>query len=177
VSGGEQGGSDDFARARSGARAAYNLLRFGASLAYALPRDWQTRFNLSGQWTRDALIPGEQFGAGGASSVRGFNEREVADDRGYGVNAELYTPELCEKAGLDGFKCRALAFYDAAHLSRVKALPGETASSSIASIGVGMRVALDKRLSLQADVGRVTDAGGLKKNGDTKLSFALAVSY
>lgn len=175
--GGEQGGNGDFARARSGARAAYNLFRFGASLAYALPRDWQTRFNLSGQWTRDALIPGEQFGAGGAASVRGFNEREVADDKGYGINAELYTPELCANVDRGAFKCRALVFYDAAHLSRVKALPGESTSSSIASFGVGMRVALDKRLSLQADVGRVTDAGGLKKSGDMKLSFALAVSY
>lgn len=177
IAGGAQGGDDDFARARSGAHANYTLLRFGTSLAYALPRDWQTRVNLNGQWTRDTLIPGEQFGAGGANSVRGFNEREVANDKGYGLNAELYTPDFCRTAERNAFKCRALVFYDTAHLSRVNALPGETSSASIASVGVGIRAALDKRISLQADVGRVVDAGGLKEAGDTRLSISLALSY
>jgi hemolysin activation/secretion protein len=61
----------------------------------------------------------------GPDSVRGFNVREVANDRGYSGSLELYTPELGTKFNWNDVKLRALAFVDfgttgATTFSRVK---------------------------------------------------------
>ncbi len=171
------GSSDaDFDLARTGAVADYSLVRYGVGASRNVG-GWLVRGAANGQYTRDSLIPGEQFGAGGASSVRGFGEREVANDRGYQASAELYTPNFCGAANRANLQCRALVFYDAAHASRNKPLPGELQDVSIASAGIGLRVALDHHLSLQFDYGRVLDAGGMQEKGDHRLHFTLGLSY
>lgn len=162
---------------RQGGRAAYNILRYNAGLSRLLPGDWQMRFNLSGQYTRDALIPGEQFGAGGAGSVRGFAERDLSNDYGYLLNAEVYTPNFCTGIQRLPTQCRAVLFYDAANVSRNNPLPGEQAQGSIGSIGLGLRLAIDKYMSLQLDYGQVVDAGVTQNKSDRKLHFRLVLSY
>jgi hemolysin activation/secretion protein len=175
--GGSRGSAADFNRVRAGAPAGYNILRYNAGYSRALPGDWQMRFALSGQYTRDALVPGEQFGAGGASSVRGFGERDLSNDYGYLVNAEVYTPNICKGIEKISTQCRVLAFYDTANVTRIDPLPGELAQGSIGSVGLGLRVSVDKYLSLQLDVGQVVDAGVTQAKGDRKLHFRLALNY
>jgi hemolysin activation/secretion protein len=177
IAGGDRGGSADFNRVRNGAASGYNILRFNAGYSRALAKDWQLRVNLSGQYTRDMLVPGEQFGAGGATSVRGFDEREIANDRGELASAELYTPNLC--GGVQGFaaQCRVLTFYDAAHVARNNALPGELAQASISSVGLGFRMAAGRYWALQLDAARVVDSGLTRSAGDSRVHFQLALSY
>ena len=175
--GGERGRSEDFNRVREGAPAGYNILRYGINFSRILPKDWQMRLNLNGQYTRDALVSGEQFGAGGANSVRGFQERDIANDTGHAVNAELYTPNLCGRVGAGSAQCRVLAFYDGAQVSRNHSLPGEQSQASIGSVGVGFRMAVDRYVNLQMDYGRVVDAGGSQSKGDKRLHFRLGLSY
>jgi hemolysin activation/secretion protein len=177
VPGGTRGATDDFARARTGATASYKIARVGASLTHILPADWQMRLAFNGQYSPDALVSGEQFGAGGASSVRGFAEREVSNDVGYVVNAEAYTPNLCAAMRGSAMLCRALAFVDAAHLSRNKALPGELTQMSIASTGLGLRVMLDRYMTMQFDYGRVIDGGGVRETGSSRVHFSMNLSY
>ena len=175
IPGGSQGSSSDFNAVRIGAESNYVVLRYAANYAGQLPKDWQMRFALSGQYTGDALIPGEQFGAGGASSVRGFSEREVSNDYGAQINAELYTPNLCSGIKNVATQCRVLAFYDAAHLDRNKALAGEVSSSSLSSVGLGFRMFVDRYLNMQLDYGHVlSGAAGSEKN---RLHFKLNFSY
>ncbi|HCN91316.1 MAG TPA: peptidase S37, partial [Oxalobacteraceae bacterium] len=169
------GGSDDFSRARSGASATYNILRYGANYDRVLRHDWRLRANFNGQATRDALVPGEQFGVGGASSVRGFNEREVASDSGFMGSLELYTPNLCTASSAT--QCRTLAFYDAANVSRNRTLPGEQVRTSIASVGLGLRVNVDKSFSVQMDYGQVIDGSDTRAKGDKRLHVKASLSY
>ncbi len=173
IPGGDRGGSADFERVRAGASASYNILRLAANYARALPYDWQVRLRASGQYSRDRLVPGEQFGAGGEYSVRGFDEREIASDSGNTASAELYTPNLCH----GGAQCRALAFYDTGYVSRNDALPGEIAQASIGSVGVGYRMNIGSAWSLLVDYGRVVDAGITRSRGDDSIHFRLALSY
>jgi len=147
----------NFESARTGAPRNYNMLRYGVNVWYAFFADWKVRAVLNGQYTNDQLVPGEQYGIGGANSVRGFYEREFANDRGYSMNAELYTPDLCRLIGVTFFQTRLLAFYDRGYVSRVDPLPGETHSTEIASIGPGIRITDGKRFSLSADCGFVVD--------------------
>jgi hemolysin activation/secretion protein len=175
LAGGANGGADDFARARSDARAAYTLARLGLAHTRELAGDWQLRAAAAGQYTRDALIPGEQFGVGGMGSVRGFASREVAGDSGVSGSAEAYTPDLC--ARLTGTFCRVLAFYDVAHVTRNHALPGEFTAASIASAGLGLRAAVGRHATLQLDYGHVLDAGLTEARGHSRLDFRLSLTY
>ncbi|KQW97064.1 peptidase S37 [Massilia sp. Root418] len=174
VSGGARGGQDDFTRARLGAKPDYNVLRLSGSYSRSLPQDWQLRAIANGQYTPDALIPGEQFGAGGASSVRGFSEREISNDKGLGANLELYTPNFCAS---ERWQCRALAFYDAAHVKRNHALPEELGGTTIASTGLGLRVMMATYLNLQLDYGHVVQAGATGRSGANRLHMRLGLSY
>lgn len=149
--------AEDIEMARAGAPRGYSILRYGANLSYALGADWQARLMVNGQYTNDPLVPGEQYGIGGANSVRGFSERAYSNDRGYSGNAEIYTPNLSGLFGVAAFESRFLMFYDRGYVSRIDPLPGDTASTQIAGIGSGLRITDGKRFSLSIDCGFVVD--------------------
>ncbi|MNS65736.1 Heme/hemopexin transporter protein HuxB precursor [compost metagenome] len=175
VSGGSNGHQRDFDRTRFDAKANYTALRVGGSVTQALPAEWLARAIINGQYTKDALIPGEQFGAGGSASVRGFLEREVSNDSGVTGNFELYTSPLC---GSSKWQCRALAFYDHAYLTRNHALPGEFTTISINSVGLGLRVQLGNDVNFQVDVGHVLHAEATAtRSGDNRVHARLALSF
>jgi len=174
IAGGSKGGQSDFTLARIGAKADYTVLRLGGSVTRALANDWQLRAIANGQYSRDALIPGEQFGAGGATSVRGFIEREIANDSGVAVNLEAYTPNLC---GRQGWNCRLLGFIDNAYIKRNHALPGELESASIGSVGLGLRLLLSTYVNLQLDYGHVLRAGATGRADANRLHLRLGLAY
>lgn len=136
--------------------------------------DWQWRTTVNGQAASDALIPSEQFGAGGAASVRGYDERSTAGDRGLSANLEVYTPELI-KAG-NRHSLRALLFYDAAWVRNSDDAP--LAASHLASAGLGLRYSFDKSVSLRCDAGAVqvatppgNSAARTRNNGFVHFAF------
>ena len=177
IPGGSNGSDADFSAQRVGAKPNYRILRYAAAYNQRVAADWQLRLRLNGQLTDSALVPGEQFGAGGASSVRGFLEREVAGDEGYFASAEVQTPNWCPASQTLAVECRAVAFVDGARISRNDALPGEIQHQSIASTGVGLRFGLGPRSSLQMDYARVIDGGGLRHAGDSRVHVSLFVAY
>ena len=177
IPGGSQGGAANFTTAREGGDSQYGLLRYGAGYTRQLPAQWLLRLTLNGQATRDALVPGEQFGIGGATSVRGLAERQIADDKGFTANVELHTPDLCSRL-LDGSThCNALAFLDDGHVYGNNALPGEPGHQSAVSTGAGLRLVRSRNLSVQMDYGRVVSATDPTQQGDQRLHASLQVSY
>lgn len=174
--GGERGGQADFDKARAGAPDDFTVLRGGFSVSHAYVSDWQVRFNSSAQWTDDPLIPGEQFGIGGAGSVRGFLEREIANDKGYQASFEVYAPELCKPLGNDQ-RCRILAFYDLGGVYRVSPLAGEQKVEHIASAGIGLRYTWGKNVAFQADYGQVLQGGGVRDRGDWRVHARVGVFF
>ena len=174
--GGEHGTAEDFARVRADARSGYSLLRYSATHLHALPADWQFRASVSGQVTRASLVPGEQFGAGGVASVRGFENREATGDEGYSGSFELYTPDLCARRW-SATACRVLAFYDGARVSRNHALPGEADHASIGSMGLGWRGSIGRHATLQLDYGHVVEGDSVERRGANRVNFRLALSY
>jgi hemolysin activation/secretion protein len=177
IPGGDKGSAADLNAVRLGAKGSFSLLRYNAGFVKLLPADWQMRLALSGQISGDALIPGEQFGAGGASTVRGFGERDISNDTGHLFNAELYSPNFCSSLQAVIAQCRMLAFYDAARVRRNDPLPGEATKASIGSIGVGLRVGVDRYLTLQMDYGHVVDGGQTQNKGDGRLHFRAGLTY
>jgi hemolysin activation/secretion protein len=174
IPGGSKGRDADFSAQRAGADASYRLLRYSAGYSQRFAQDWQLRLQLNGQSSREPLVPGEQFGAGGTGSVRGFRDREVAGDSGSFAGAEVETPNWCPAGSL---QCRAVAFVEGASVKRSHALAGELERISISGAGVGLRLAMPNNASLQLDYGRVLDGGGVRQRGDSRIHVALSLSY
>jgi hemolysin activation/secretion protein len=176
-SGGSNGDNEAFKKVRVNAKPAYTVIRFAFDLLVPLPAQWQLLGRFNGQFTEDALVPGEYFGLGGAGSVRGFEDREVADDRGYFLGAELQTPDLAPTFKIPNSQLIFLAFYDSGHLDKVDALPGEINRTSIGSAGAGLRYQFGTMITARADYGFVIDGGGQSPAGSSRAHFSLSYIY
>lgn len=161
----------------AGAPSRYTIARFGASMVHAFESNWQVRGAFAGQYTRDALVSGEQFGIAGATAVRGFHEREIARDTGYFANLELYSPNLSGQSVAGEGSLRALVFYDIGRAAN-KPLAGETRQQvSIASIGAGLRWNIQRNFNVRFDLARVMDGGGSKNAGDFRGHVSVYLGF
>lgn len=172
--GGDKADQPAFDLVRAGATARYRLFRAALNHTRTLEGDLQVRFAASAQVTGDMLVPGEQFGAGGADSVRGYLERELANDRGHRVSAELYTSDFGTSLPFEGAHLRALAFVDWARLSRNRPTVLEAGRQGLGSVGFGFRLNVGRNVSARADFGVVTKAAGTQGRGDGRLHASFA---
>lgn len=165
--------SATLAQARLGADANYQLLRFAANHSAPLAAGWVAQAGLSAQQAGDPLVPGEQFGLGGAQSVRGFDERYLAGDSGARVSLETHTPP----GQFGALQLKGLAFIDYGELRRNLAQPGEPARESIASWGLGARLVLAKQLSLALDVAAVLHGTASHPAGSGRVHLSLQAIF
>ncbi|OIN93659.1 MAG: hypothetical protein AUJ20_03300 [Comamonadaceae bacterium CG1_02_60_18] len=155
VPGGNGNNLTDYQNANAGSAAPnlrintvnWKLLRGGANYLTALANGWLWGVRGQFQYSADALIPGEQFGLGGANSVRGTGERLVTGDSGVFASMEFTSPALAP--GLN-----ALLFVDGGWLNNRNSAVSGTESDQLLSVGLGLRYQTNK-LSLTADWGRV----------------------
>ena len=131
---------------------------------------------MTGQLSRDALVPGEQFGIGGAASVRGYEERELVGDSGVFLSSELATPNLFSSP--TSGKLNVLAFVDAASVANQQDTPclEDRTRCSLASLGLGARYALGS-LQARLDVAYPLKAAARTQRGDTKAHFAVNYGF
>ncbi|MBU6270269.1 MAG: hypothetical protein KGQ67_03095 [Betaproteobacteria bacterium] len=160
---------------RAGANPYYGITRWslGGSVSVrtnTLLASW------SGQWTRDALVPAEQFAIGGDGSVRGFSSRVAAGDRGQRFSLELQSPLRPLQDGMGGdFGWQV--FSDLAAVQRNSALAGEKERHLLSSVGGGIRLSWRQRMSLRLDTGVVVQGDGLSVPGDAFLHMAMSYGF
>jgi hemolysin activation/secretion protein len=158
----------------------YAVYRYGVNYLRALQSDVQLRFNMTGQYSWDALVPGEQFGIGGWESLRGMLERETANDRGYRMSFEAYTPELAPLFYMDGGRLRFLVFLDTGRVMQNKKSPPcqlTECGVNATSIGFGMRLAMRNGFSVRLDFGRMKDAGAEGDKNDDRIHFGMSLAF
>ncbi|MEY4978296.1 MAG: hypothetical protein RLZZ352_566 [Pseudomonadota bacterium] len=110
-------------------------LRSAASHLRQFDAGWLLGTRAQGQWASTSLVAGEQFGVGGASSVRGMGERVLSADSGLNAGLELTTPALA--AGW-----RAVALTEAGWLrQRRLGLDAKPQNDTVVSVGLGLRYA------------------------------------
>ncbi len=169
LSGGADNDEEAYAATRFGAAEDWSAFRYGGSVNHTFAERWLARAVLDAQASSEPLIPGEQFGVGGANSVRGYEEREVAGDSGYRLSAELWFPPF---AGV-----RTLVFADSGRVEIEDAQPGEPSSTSLSSFGAGLRWSYRNWLSVTLDLASVQDDGTQTESGDSKGHFAVTARY
>lgn len=142
------GGNNDFAAGanRAGATNRWFTVRLGADITMALPEKWVGTARLKTQLSGKALVPGEQFGFGGAQSLRGLTERQISGDTGWLLNLEALSPPIMENL-------RGIVFYDVGQVRRHDDLITPQAGAS--SVGFGLRWAHGNNLSGSVDYARV----------------------
>lgn len=141
------GGSrnSDATHAANGGDRNWRLWRYNAELV-APVSGWQLVGRLRGQSSSNFLVAGEQFGLGGANSVRGFSDRVVAGEQGHQWSLEALGPAL------GGTGLRPAVFADGGRvLARATGL-----TESIASAGVGVRW-YKSNLQVSLDLAKVID--------------------
>jgi hemolysin activation/secretion protein len=107
-------------------------------------------------------------------SVRGYYEREVANDVGWRVSLEAYSPDFGTWFG-STWRARALVFTDAARGH--DNAPERGPDNKLGSFGVGVRANQGKFLAFRLDVARATQDAGTRQSGDYRAHFAAAVSF
>lgn len=177
--GGPSGGTQEYQLNAKGGDNRWRAWRVNAGAMLPLPEDFQFRVALAGQLTADRLIAGEQFGVGGAASVRGYMERTVTAESGYSVNVELYSPDIGKRLG-ENIGLRALVFHD---FGRVYSNTGAP-QMPLSSVGAGLRFNLGRNVAFKVDVGVTQEAfvagpgtGMTRQRGDSFGHAALNISF
>lgn len=142
--------------------AAFDAARHGATPRYAYlqlsgQRDvtFGPGFSVSArgtfQWTPDTLLPSEELGLGGDSSVRGYEPYVVQGDRGWNVQTELRVPAWI--FGSSGIGLQPFVFVDAGHVwSRIDQ-PAEPTNGSLVSVGAGFRFQAGRYVNVRGTYG------------------------
>ena len=108
---------------------------------------------MQGQIADQPLISGEQFAAGGLSSVRGYLEGEIPGDNAIAGSFELRSPSLLGLVTNRVGEWRVYGFVDAAYVTINDPLPEQQAHWQLASIGAGSRLRLFDHFNGSIDAG------------------------
>jgi hemolysin activation/secretion protein len=152
-----------FNAARQGATPRYMYLQLAALRTLALGGGFTLSASGAFQWTPNTLLPSEEMGLGGESSVRGYTPYIALGDRGWNVQTELRAPGL--PFGASSAIVQAFAFFDAGHVWNRIDQPAETSSGSLASVGAGVRFQWSRFVDFRCTYGvplRAPTPGGSK---------------
>lgn len=178
AAGGRHGEPADFEAVRPGSRPRYTAWRASGQLAVPVGEGGSLAARLALQATGQPLIPGELFGIGGAQSVRGFEERELAGDSGATLSVELQSGNWAERLGWAKADVRALLFADAgavANQGDAACLAGRS-DCRMGSLGLGLRAGQGP-WQLRLDVARAFTTAATTVKGDVRAHAALFVNF
>lgn len=136
----------------------------------------QLQARLDGQLADSPLVSNEQYGIGGAESVRGYFESQALGDDGYTASLELRSPSYAKHiAHLR--ELRFLTFTDAGKLRVQDPLPGQADSYELYSAGVGFRLEAAKGFDASLDwAWPLRDATDVEQ-GDSRGHFRLHYGF
>jgi hemolysin activation/secretion protein len=132
---------------RAYASSSFFYLKASVAHTHELPAGMQFWVRFQGQASADALVPNEQFAAGGLDTVRGYLEAEVLGDDAAGFQLELRSPSFAEAISPKVNELRVHLFADAAITSINRPLPQQDRSYDLSSVGFGIRARFANHVS------------------------------
>lgn len=170
----------NFQTLRAFAHSHYSYLNLQLQRVTRLPHEFSWHLVAVTQIASGNLLGSEQLGAGGYSTVRGYNEREANGDQGALIRNEVRTPSFNLGAPMPGSHAQVqmLAFVDYGVVRNKRLLPGEASRVELASAGLGMRFSVDQNVTVRFDHGwQLKDDGVVGGRKNSRSHFALLVSY
>ncbi|MBT8116091.1 MAG: hypothetical protein KJP04_11940, partial [Arenicella sp.] len=177
TNGGRFSDQANYELSRSGATSDWETYDAELSLQYNMD-EWLLSSNFSYSGSSDRLITGEQFALGGASSVRGMEERELNGDKGYRLGIQLWAPPL-------KYNFRPVLFLDAGKTRINRPQVDELTDESVASAGVTFYWNPSPKLNLSMSLAHLFDgidasqaaANELSQDGDNRIHFNFAYRF
>jgi hemolysin activation/secretion protein len=181
--------TSEFAFKRYKARPSFLYLRGDVSHERPLAGGATVHARIAGQWAQSPLISNEQFGIGGADSVRGYLESAQLGDRGVLGSFELRSASLGGLVGLPQSRLVVYGFYDigtVAVLQFIKSTEenGQTVNVAIASqgfklssTGAGIRFTGRGGMHAALDWAYPLEKSAATTRGDARLHFRLSYGF
>jgi hemolysin activation/secretion protein len=160
-----------FENKRSGASASYLLLRTWLQHTRSFAR-WSLYGKLEMQESSGMLVPTEQYTAGGAESVRGYLESEIAGDRGLRATIELRLPQISLGGQGSAWRLTGLTHLDWARLTTLRQ-PGDVLPEvqRLRSRGFGVRIIAPRDVTIELNAARALIADPLRDGAGTVTGY------
>jgi len=154
--------------------------RTSCALMVRLPQDFSISLMPRFQVASSNLMPTEQFGLGGYSTVRGYEERQLNYEQTAFVSGEVRSPSIglikrYKSKIIDGLQF--LAFYDWGWGSHHTHIAGAKNSDYLMGAGLGARYAIKDWFNARLDWGYQLHRSEDFIGGPNMLHFALIGSY
>jgi hemolysin activation/secretion protein len=179
---GADGSASAFESVRPGANPSYSILRGSYTATVLQPDGSSVTWRMAAQATPDGLVPGEQFGLGGASTVRGYQEREVVGDQGFNASLEWNfrskTVDEWLRTNVQSSRTINATFAVFADYGQVSNQLGTVCQNnsiacSLGSVGVGVVLSSSNKWSLRMDVARALLNSVSTQKDQSALHFSL----
>ena len=169
----------DYNNLTPGAKPVYIYSRTSWSFLFRLPADCSLSTVLRGQLSSANLLPTEQYGIGGYSSVRGYEERQLNYEQAALASLELRSPSigLAKRYVKLNDAIQFLTFIDWGWGRHQQKIAGQVNADYLAGVGVGARYAIDHYLSGRLDWGYKLKKQSGFGGGTNLLHFSLIASY
>ena len=179
---GRAGSDAAFNNVRSGAVSGYSIFRGSAAGLSSVAPDWSLIWRADAQISIKALVPAEQFGIGGASSIRGYPERALSGDSGATASAEVRTLVASPSSGQKVTEPQSLylgLFIDSGVVSNRLNTSCSPSKSTCNLWGAGAAVTYRPTNSalIRLDVARAGKAVNDVKAGDWRGHINMSVTF
>ena len=171
-----------YAAARALARPNYAYARLELERRTKLPAGFTWIARGTAQLASANLLGSEQLGLGGASNLRGYEEREANGDDGFFLVNELHALPFpvapAQKNGNARDRFDPLVFFDYGRVQSHERLTGEPAQLELASVGLGFRYQLGSMLSARFDYGwQLKDSGVSDGRRSSRAHVSVTLGY
>lgn len=172
----------DYMATRGGARTNYAYAQFTLNRVTRLPYDFTWTVRGEVQQADANLLPSEQLGLGGYTTVRGYDERESNGDNGFLVSTEVATPpvSIAEFLGIKAIKdqLQFLGFVDYGGTSLHQVTPADiNPNTNLLGVGPGLRYVISPYVSLRFDYGFQLIDTGFDSRHNSRAHLGVLVSY
>ncbi len=155
---------------RAGSSSEWSVLRMNANANHEYASGWMAQARWSAQTADAPLISGEQFGLGGAQTLRAYADREASGDLGQSLALELWSPVL-------GSNLRLVGFLETGSVSTHKPQGGQSSQTELSDVGVGIRWQFAKDASLSLDAAQALNDGSSNKAQDWRANLSVVVKF
>ena len=165
--------SNAFAATAPGALARYAYARLDVSRTTQLPAGLRWWSHATAQVSTGNLLSSEELTIGGADTVRGYPTATARGDEGVVLNNELRLgPWPIWRVAIEPH-----LFWDVAHVIAVHPEPLQAVGGTLASVGPGARINLDRYVNLALDVGAQLRIDGKQSHPGQFTSVSLNIGY
>jgi len=152
----------------------YTYVRFSANQSVAVTDDLALAASLRGQFAPSGLSSLNQFGVGGAGSVRGYGTNELSGNSGLVASIELRgSPFQLSSSGVE----TTLQPYGFIDLGRAGKSDAGTSGETLSSIGFGANSQLGERLTGKFEVAHTLNSTPNTDSGETTMHFELVSRF